>query len=96
MEDWVLGKQLGKGAFSVVMQARHKQTNELAAIKIVRRKVLSSRRQEAALRIEIGVMEKVEERIKAGCLISSHTLMGMREHYEEESRSAEHLLLDLI
>jgi calcium/calmodulin-dependent protein kinase I len=94
MEEWELGKLLGKGAFSVVMRAQHRKTREKSAIKIVRRKVLSSRRQEAALRIEISVMEKVAERIKAGCKVSSKTLMAMTGSYEEESRFC--LVLELL
>ena len=39
-------------------------------------------RQQEALKIEIGVMDKIRARIARGCTISSQTLMRMQSHSE--------------
>eukprot|EP00540_Astrosyne_radiata_P017977 CAMPEP_0116844664 /NCGR_PEP_ID=MMETSP0418-20121206/12823_1 /TAXON_ID=1158023 /ORGANISM="Astrosyne radiata, Strain 13vi08-1A" /LENGTH=343 /DNA_ID=CAMNT_0004475661 /DNA_START=537 /DNA_END=1568 /DNA_ORIENTATION=+ len=58
-ELYKLGKQLGEGAFSVVKDGQHKQSNENFAIKIVTKAKLTQEDEEA-LKDEIGVLRELQ------------------------------------
>jgi len=57
-ELYRLGKNLGEGAFSIVKEGSHKQSNHSYAIKIVTKSKLTQE-DEVALRDEIGVLKEL-------------------------------------
>lgn len=60
-ELYKLGKQLGEGAFSVVKEGSHRQSNTSYAIKIVTKSKLS-KEDEIALKDEIQVLEELKHK----------------------------------
>lgn len=55
-QNWVVEKELGQGTFSVVVQARHKTTGQIAALKYAKS---DSRRK--FLREEAEILEHLQE-----------------------------------
>jgi len=58
-ESYKLGKTLGEGAFSVVKEATHRQTQQSFAVKVVTKAKLS-REDDAALKDEIAILKSLK------------------------------------
>jgi len=58
-ETYKLGKTLGEGAFSVVREATHRQTQQSFAVKVVTKAKLS-REDDAALKDEIAILKSLK------------------------------------
>lgn len=60
LEDYAIGKEIGKGAYAVVKQGLHKPTNKKVAIKIYEKiKLLDTQRKNSVKR-EITILKKLE------------------------------------
>lgn len=55
MENFEIGKSLGKGKFSSVYIARDKKTNFIVALKVIQKKILKETNAESALAQEIKI-----------------------------------------
>lgn len=60
LEDYAIGKEIGKGAYAIVKQALHKPTNRKVAIKIYEKvKLLDSQRKNSVKR-EISILKRID------------------------------------
>ena len=60
LEDYIIGKQIGQGAYAVVRIGLHKPTNKKVAMKIYKKyKLLDANRRKSVKR-EIKLMEKMK------------------------------------
>jgi len=59
-EDYVIGKELGKGAYAVVKNALHKHTNKKMAIKIYEKFRLSDPQRKSSVNREIVILKKID------------------------------------
>jgi serine/threonine protein kinase len=62
MSDYVLGKEIGKGAFSIVKQCLHKPTGLKLAIKIYEKFKLLDSQRKAAVKREISVLKNLSHK----------------------------------
>lgn len=60
IDDYVFGKELGKGAYAIVKLSNHKPTNTQVAIKIYENSKLNDSLKRNALKREIEVMKKID------------------------------------
>lgn len=60
INDYLIGRSLGQGAYAVVKQATHKQTKQLVAIKSYDKSKLTQPHRRRNLRREIQIMQKLE------------------------------------
>ena len=59
IEDYLIGKELGKGAYAIVKNAVHKQTNLKMAIKIYEKYKLSDPQRKSSVNREIVILKKI-------------------------------------
>lgn len=57
IEDYIIGKEIGKGAYAVVKQALHKPTNRKMAIKIYEKSALVDIQKKRTVKKEIEIMK---------------------------------------
>jgi serine/threonine protein kinase len=58
-EEYVIGRELGRGRFSVVHECVHKRSNEHYAVKVIDKKTIDPE-EKALLRTEIAVLKLVD------------------------------------
>lgn len=59
LEDYSLGRDIGKGAYAIVKEAVHKTTGQRVAIKFYDKSKLSDVQRRKSVRREIKLMEKM-------------------------------------
>lgn len=60
IEDYTIGKEIGKGAYAIVKQATHKSTNRKFAIKIYEKVKLLDPERKGSVKREIRILKKME------------------------------------
>jgi serine/threonine protein kinase len=60
MSDYIVGKEIGKGAYAVVRQAIYRPTGTKIAIKIYEKYKLLDPAKKGAVRREIGVLKMLD------------------------------------
>jgi hypothetical protein len=60
IEDYAIGKEIGKGAYAIVKQAYHKPTNKKMAIKIYEKVKLLDPQRKNSVKREIQILKKIE------------------------------------
>jgi serine/threonine protein kinase len=60
VEDYVIGKELGKGAYAIVKQALHKPTNKKFAVKIYEKSKLFDPQKSSSVKKEIQILKKID------------------------------------
>ncbi|KAI6654923.1 calcium/calmodulin-dependent protein kinase type II delta chain isoform X16 [Oopsacas minuta] len=83
-KEYTLGKELGKGAFSIVKEGIHCKTKKVCAVKIIKAKSLSAREQ-----------SKLERETRICRLISSHAnIVSMIDTFKDKEHY--YMLFELI
>lgn len=59
LDDYKIIRDLGAGAFSTVKLAKHKDTGELYALKIIKDESLENSTNMASFKTEIGIMKEI-------------------------------------
>ena len=59
LEDYIIGKQIGEGAYAVVRGAVHIPSNKKVAMKIYRKSKLTDLNRQKSVKREIKLMEKM-------------------------------------
>ena len=59
IDDYLIGKEIGKGSYAIVKQAIHKQTGQKYAIKIYEKSKLSDPARKSTVRREIQILKKL-------------------------------------
>ena len=60
VEDYAIGKELGKGAYAVVKQALHKPTNKKFAVKVYEKSKLFDPQKSNSVKKEIQILKKID------------------------------------
>ena len=60
LEDYAIGKEIGKGAYAIVKQALHKPTNRKMAIKIYEKVKLLDTQRKNSVKREIQILKKMD------------------------------------
>lgn len=60
IEDYLIGKEIGKGAYAIVKYATHKPSNSKVAIKIYEKIKLNDAHKRNAVKREVEVLKKVD------------------------------------
>jgi len=60
IEDYTIGKEIGKGAYAIVKHAIHKLTNKKIAIKIYEKVKLLDPERKGSVKREIQILKKME------------------------------------
>jgi len=60
LEDYAIGKEIGKGAYAIVKQALHKPTSTQVAIKIYDKSKLSDPQRNLSVKKEIEILQKID------------------------------------
>jgi len=59
-DNYNIGDEIGKGAFSVVKKATHKKTGEVVAVKVIDKKAASTPQDAQRLKTEVEILKKVK------------------------------------
>jgi len=59
-ENYDIGDEIGKGAFSIVKKAKHKKTGEPVAVKVIDKKAASTPQDAQRLKTEVEILKKVK------------------------------------
>ena len=57
--DYVLERELGRGQFGVVFRCRHRPSNEIYALKMILKQMITTPNQKANLKTEVTIMHQV-------------------------------------
>jgi MAP/microtubule affinity-regulating kinase len=60
VEDYAIGKEIGKGAYAIVKQALHKPTNMKVAVKIYEKCKLTDPQRNSSVKKEIQILQKID------------------------------------
>jgi hypothetical protein len=60
IEDYAIGKEIGKGAYAIVKQGLHKPTNRKVAVKIYDKVKLLDTQRKNSVKREIGILKKLD------------------------------------
>jgi hypothetical protein len=60
IEDYAIGKEIGKGAYAIVKQALHKPTNRKVAVKIYEKSKLLDPQRNSSVKREIQILKKID------------------------------------
>ena len=60
IEDYAIGKEIGKGAYAIVKQALHKPTNIYVAVKIYDKSKLIDPQRNSSVKKEIEILQKID------------------------------------
>jgi hypothetical protein len=60
IEDYAIGKEIGKGAYAIVKQALHKPTNRKLAVKIYEKSKLVDPQRKSSVKREIQILKKID------------------------------------
>lgn len=60
IEDYAIGKEIGKGAYAIVKQALHKPTNRKMAVKIYEKSKLLDPQRKSSVKKEIQILKKID------------------------------------
>jgi hypothetical protein len=60
IEDYAIGKEIGKGAYAIVKQALHKLTNKKMAIKVYEKVKLLDTQRKNSVKREVQILKKLE------------------------------------
>jgi hypothetical protein len=60
IEDYAIGKEIGKGAYAIVKQANHKPTNRKMAVKIYEKSKLLDPQRKSSVKREIQILKKLD------------------------------------
>lgn len=83
LEDYEIGKLLGKGTYGAVRLARHKPTGSAYAIKTVTKALLARKKKEQMVELECGILSKIKH----------PNIIALREWMEHDDKY--HLVFEL-
>lgn len=59
MDDYIIGKQIGQGAYAIVYIGMHKKSNKKVALKIYIKEKMKEIQRKKSVRREIKLMERL-------------------------------------
>jgi serine/threonine protein kinase len=59
MDEYIIGKQIGQGAYAVVKVGLHKKSNKKVALKIYEKEKMKDIQRKKSIRREIKLMERL-------------------------------------
>ena len=77
LDDYIIGKQIGQGAYAVVRIGLHKPTNQKVAMKIYKKYKLEEPNRRKSVKREIKLMEKM----KHGNIIQLYEIIDTEKYY---------------